>query len=732
MANRTDKEAYAIHGTNPQNLIEYISRQKIYDSVYWKQECFGLSAERLVDKAVELKEVGGMYGEPAKPTHFIALILKMLQIQPSKDVVVEFIKNDDFKYLRLLGAFYLRLVGRPLDVYQYLEPLYNDYRKVRVRELMGKQELGHVDELIDAMLTKDRLFTIALPRLPARLTLERAGQLEPRVSVLDEEFDEAALEEEQEEQAAALEAQQREAAEGEQGGEEGEVAEEGERERRREREKWQLTKEEKRRRPGRSRSRSRSRSRERGGERRRSRSREGRHRSRSRDRYDRDRRDERDYRRRSRSRSRDCYRRDDRERRRSRSREDRRRDDRGRDRDREREHERERRRDDGDRRRRERSGSPGGRKGDKRARQEEPMDEIAQANALRASLGLKPLNGSSSAGSVAARAAHSSGASSAPAAAAAAAAAEAPAATEALPGEHEVRPGVYEGYWRWQGHRIRYQRSGDAGPAVLCIHGFGASADHWRKNLGELGQSCRAFAIDLLGYGFSDKPDPRQYGPPSSLYNFPNWSQQVRDFLREVVGGPATLTCNSVGGIAGLQAAIDDPSLVRGVQIMNISLRMLHVSKQAPWQRPLVKTLQDTLRTSPLGAWFFGQIANTKGVRQVLQQCYGDPAAVDDELVDIILTPGLQPGAVDVFLDFISYSSGPLPEQQLEEVTVPVSIVWGEEDPWEKVEWGRQLAKHAAVQEYVQLPGVGHCPQDEAPHLVNPLILAFVQRCGSS
>lgn len=134
----------------------------------------------------------------------------------------------------------------------------------------------------------------------------------------------------------------------------------------------------------------------------------------------------------------------------------------------------------------------------------------------------------------------------------------------------------------------------------------------------------------------------------------------MRDFLREVVGGPATLTCNSVGGIAGLQvrgygaiwghaleqfwgklcrktggwargmlahlaaaapctltaqqrccraavtrptrsvspatfatqAAIDDPALIKGVQIMNISLRMLHVSKQAPWQRPLVKALQ--------------------------------------------------------------------------------------------------------------------------------------------
>ena len=45
-----------------------------------------------------------MFGEPAKPTPFMCLILKMLQIQPDKDIIVEFIKNDDFKYLRILGA----------------------------------------------------------------------------------------------------------------------------------------------------------------------------------------------------------------------------------------------------------------------------------------------------------------------------------------------------------------------------------------------------------------------------------------------------------------------------------------------------------------------------------------------------------------------------------------------------------------------------------------------------
>ncbi len=68
----------------------------------------------------------------------------------------------------LAGAFYLRLVGKPLEVYQYLEPLYNDYRKLRLRTGEGTYTLGHVDELVDDMLQKDYLLDIALPFLPAR------------------------------------------------------------------------------------------------------------------------------------------------------------------------------------------------------------------------------------------------------------------------------------------------------------------------------------------------------------------------------------------------------------------------------------------------------------------------------------------------------------------------------------------------------------------------------------
>lgn len=56
------------------------------------------TAELVVDKAMELKYVGGVFGGNIKPTPFLCLTLKMLQIQPEKDIIVEFIKNEDFKW----------------------------------------------------------------------------------------------------------------------------------------------------------------------------------------------------------------------------------------------------------------------------------------------------------------------------------------------------------------------------------------------------------------------------------------------------------------------------------------------------------------------------------------------------------------------------------------------------------------------------------------------------------
>lgn len=65
----------------------------------------------------------------------------------------------------------------------------------------------------------------------------------------------------------------------------------------------------------------------------------------------------------------------------------------------------------------------------------------------------------------------------------------------------------------------------------------------------------------------------------------------------------------STSGIAGLQAAVDAPEKVRGVQLMNVSLRMLHTTKQAPWQRPLVSSFQRLLRETQVGVWLFNAVA---------------------------------------------------------------------------------------------------------------------------
>lgn len=187
MANVTDPLARALHGTDPQNLIEYITRQKIYDCMYWKEECFGLSAVDILEKAMKLKHVGGSFGGNMQPSQFLCLVLKMLQIQPDDEIIYALIENEDFKYVRVLGAFYLRLTGRPKDIYTYLEKNLSDYRKLRNRTVSNKWEIITVDEFIDSLLMDGRstVCGVSLPRLPKRSQLVDAGYLEgSRVSTL--------------------------------------------------------------------------------------------------------------------------------------------------------------------------------------------------------------------------------------------------------------------------------------------------------------------------------------------------------------------------------------------------------------------------------------------------------------------------------------------------------------------------------------------------------------------
>ncbi len=251
--------------------------------------------------------------------------------------------------------------------------------------------------------------------------------------------------------------------------------------------------------------------------------------------------------------------------------------------------------------------------------------------------------------------------------------------------------------WTWQGFPICYQTQGNSGPAVVLVHGFGASWGHWRKNIPVLAQNARVYAIDLIGFGNSAKPTPGV----EINYTFETWGKQIADFCKEVVGGAAFLVGNSIGCIAVMQAAVDYPDIAKEVALINCSLRLLHDRKRAtlPWyRRNAAPIIQKLLSIRPIAQLFFSQIANRNAVRKILLQAYKNPEAVTDELIDMLMEPAVNPGAVDVFVAFTRYSSGPLPEDLLPILPCPAIMLWGTEDPWEPIALGRELANYPQVQ----------------------------------
>ncbi|THH01045.1 hypothetical protein EW026_g1574 [Hermanssonia centrifuga] len=172
MANTTVRGAQAIHGQNPQFLVETVIRNRIYEAPFWKEHCFALTAESLIDKAIEVKAIGGVYGNN-KPTEFMCLLLKLLQIQPEKEILLEYLQADEFKYLRALAAMYIRMTFGAAEVYEILEPLLKDYRKIRLRN-MGGYSLTFMDDFVDSLLHEERTMAKSGPEKAASLTRWKA------------------------------------------------------------------------------------------------------------------------------------------------------------------------------------------------------------------------------------------------------------------------------------------------------------------------------------------------------------------------------------------------------------------------------------------------------------------------------------------------------------------------------------------------------------------------------
>ena len=294
------------------------------------------------------------------------------------------------------------------------------------------------------------------------------------------------------------------------------------------------------------------------------------------------------------------------------------------------------------------------------------------------------------------------------------------------------------GLWSWNGHAIGWSLMGDADAplAVLLIHGFGANTKHWRFNQPVLAEAAPTYAIDVLGFGRSDQPKAQLKDeaeqPGAVHYSFDLWGQQVADFCRQVIGRPVLLVGNSIGGVVALRAAqlleeTPGPSPCRSVVLIDCAQRLMDDKQLATqpawmaWIRPLLKTM---VRQRWLSTALFRNAARPGVIRSVLKQAYPSGHNIDDTLVDLLVQPARRAGAAEAFRGFINLFDDHLAPNLMEQLSLPVHLIWGERDPWEPLPEARRWAETlTCVQSLHVIPGAGHCPHDETPELVNPLLL---------
>ena len=281
--------------------------------------------------------------------------------------------------------------------------------------------------------------------------------------------------------------------------------------------------------------------------------------------------------------------------------------------------------------------------------------------------------------------------------------------------------------WSYFGHSVHaveLSPESDASdrPALLLVHGFGASTDHWRHNIPVLGRTHSVHAIDLLGFGRSAKPTELQYG--GAL-----WRDQLVAYVRDRIGRPTVIAGNSLGGFAALAAGAALGDECAGVVLLNAAGPFSDEQKPLRgWGAIARQTIGTALLRSPvLQRLLFENLRRPATIRRTLNQVYVDKANVDDWLVESIRRPSLDPGAFGVFRTVFDIPRGQPLDELFAELTAPLLLLWGIRDPWINAPGRRStFQRHAPAATTEVVLDAGHCPHDEVPDQVNAALLDWL------
>jgi len=264
---------------------------------------------------------------------------------------------------------------------------------------------------------------------------------------------------------------------------------------------------------------------------------------------------------------------------------------------------------------------------------------------------------------------------------------------------------------------IHVERYGHGGAPILLVHGFGTCSFLWRNVGPTLAAASRtAFAIDLFGYGESDRPFDGQYGIAAQ-------SDYLDRALTALRLTKATVVGNDLGGAVAMHLAFNRPERVDRLVLVNpIALGEVPAedikSLQRNTARFAFRISRSMVNAAPL-------------IRELIERSVADQANAPDALVARYLAPYVGEDGLNHLLALTrAVDDADMAEVDLGQIDRPTLIVWGDQDPFVGPRLGETLADTIPGSRLVRLPGTGRLAPEEAPETLASMILEFIDADG--
>ena len=256
------------------------------------------------------------------------------------------------------------------------------------------------------------------------------------------------------------------------------------------------------------------------------------------------------------------------------------------------------------------------------------------------------------------------------------------------------------------GSPIHYIDDG-RGPAVILIHGLGASMYSWRHNIAPVAAAgFRVIAYDNRGFGASGKPD--------SGYTNHDYATLLVALMDSLHVADAVLVGHSMGGAIAAEVTLSHPERVRGLVLIDAAgfgVRWPFMLRVARW--PIIGPLFDHLR---------GRSA-TAGI---LKAMYADPHRVSPRDVDQYYAPVAEPAFGHVLRRVLRDFRFDALKSRIDSLPRPTLVVWGSQDRLIPARVGQGIVGALGHSAFVLIPDGGHAPQEEVPDQVNQALIAYL------